>query len=140
VLANDDHIFVSPTTTTTYYVGVEGNDLCVNEAGNRKPVTVIVKPLAAVTDIIVSDQTICQGETADLTASSTLTNPQFTWYKDAALENLISNVETINVKPDVTTTYYVTVEGDGVCALPPPARAVTVTVNQLPRNSWGNFQ
>ncbi|WP_278020515.1 gliding motility-associated C-terminal domain-containing protein [Flavobacterium ginsengisoli] len=49
-----------------------------------------------------------------------------------ALENLISNVETIDVKPNVTTTYYVTVEGDGVCALPPPAKEVTVNVNQLP--------
>ncbi|MFG4004787.1 immunoglobulin domain-containing protein, partial [Flavobacterium aquidurense] len=132
VLGTGENLIVSPTATTTYYVGVEADDLCINDAGNRKEVTVTVNPLATVGDINVSDEIICQGETATLTATSLLTNPSFKWYTDAALTNLISNTETLNVTPAVTTTYYVTVEADGICAIPPPAKEVTVTVNPLP--------
>ncbi|MFH7035643.1 HYR-like domain-containing protein, partial [Flavobacterium aquidurense] len=132
VLGTGENLIVSPTATTTYYVGVEADDLCINDAGNRKEVTVTVNPLATIGDINVSDQIICGGETATLTATSVLVNPSFKWYTDAALTNLISNTETLNVTPAVTTTYYVTVEADGICAIPPPAKEVTVTVNPLP--------
>ncbi|MFD2041472.1 hypothetical protein ACFSJW_19050, partial [Flavobacterium artemisiae] len=132
ILGTDDHLTVSPTTTTTYYIGVEGTDLCVNEAGNRKAVTVTVNPVAQLTDITTSDQTICAGETAVLTATSPLVNPQFVWYTDPDLETSISNIATASVSPTVTTTYYVTVSADGVCSIPPPAKVVIVTVNANP--------
>jgi gliding motility-associated-like protein len=132
ILGTGENLVVSPLTTTTYYVDVEGDNFCSNEAGNRKEVTVTVNPVATVSDITVANQSICQGETATLTATSALINPVFTWYTDAGLVNSISNVETISVSPQFTTTYYVTVEADGICAIPPPAKPVTVTVNPLP--------
>ncbi|MCA1918082.1 MAG: hypothetical protein LDL38_01670, partial [Flavobacterium piscis] len=132
ILGTGENLVVSPLTTTTYYVDVEGDNFCSNEAGNRKEVTVTVNPVATVSDITVADQSICQGETATLTATSALINPVFTWYTDAGLVNSISNVETISVSPQFTTTYYVTVEADGICTIPPPAKPVTVTVNPLP--------
>ncbi|MFH6968701.1 hypothetical protein ACHRVL_16920, partial [Flavobacterium sp. FlaQc-28] len=132
ILGTGDRLTVSPTTTTTYYAGVQGDDICINEAGTRKAVTITVNPVAKVSDIITADQTICNGETATLTATSPLANPLFVWYTDPDLENSISNTETAVVSPEVTTTYYVTVSADGVCTIPPPAKAVVVTVNQLP--------
>ncbi|SHM84155.1 gliding motility-associated C-terminal domain-containing protein [Flavobacterium chilense] len=132
ILGTNDNLTVSPASTTTYYVGVEGDDICTNEAGNRKAVTVTVNPVATISDITAVNQTICSGETATLTATSTLTNPVFAWYTDPDLENSISNIETVNVHPTSTTTYYVTVAADGVCTIPPPAKPVVVTVNSLP--------
>ncbi|MFH6937723.1 beta strand repeat-containing protein, partial [Flavobacterium sp. FlaQc-30] len=135
VLGTGKSLIVSPVTTTTYYAGVQGDDVCINVAGSRKAVKVTVNPVAKVSDISAADQTICNGETAILTATSPLVNPLFVWYTDPDLENSISNTETAEVSPSVTTTYYVTVSADGVCTIPPPAKAVVVTVNPLPTGS-----
>ncbi|OXB00688.1 hypothetical protein B0A75_08165, partial [Flavobacterium oncorhynchi] len=137
VLGTGKNLIVSPVTTTTYYVGVQGDDICINEEGSRKGVKVTVNPVAKVSDISAADQTICNGETAILTATSPLANPLFVWYTDPDLENSISNTETAEVSPTITTTYYVTVSADGICTIPPPAKAVVVTVNPLPTASIG---
>src|SRR5690606_39523144 len=60
-------------------------------------------------------------------SSSTVTNPVFTFYEDEALTTEITDLE---VNPTVTTTYYVTVEGDGFCEnAAGDAAELVVTVN-----------
>ncbi|MBD8487797.1 gliding motility-associated C-terminal domain-containing protein [Echinicola sp. CAU 1574] len=120
---------VSPTTTTTYYVTVQGDGVCENKAGNTDMVTVTVNRNATAADIDATSGTICEGDSFTLSAaSSTVSDPVFTWYTDAALTTVLSST---TVSPTATTTYYVTVSGDGVCENKPgDAEMVTVTVNR----------
>nr|WP_121270693.1 putative Ig domain-containing protein [Pedobacter schmidteae] len=128
--------FTTPalTLTTKYYVTVSGAGVCANDVTSAKVVTVTVTRNAGVTDIIAADKTICAGQTASLSASSTIPGASFTWYRDAALTDVAFT--TANVTTPVlntTTRYYVTVSGTGVCAnLPGTAKIVMVTVNQIP--------
>jgi hypothetical protein len=56
-----------------------------------------------------------------------VTDPIFTWYADADLTVKLTD---LNVSPTATTTYYVSVQGEGICEnIPGEAAAVTVTVN-----------
>jgi uncharacterized repeat protein (TIGR01451 family)/gliding motility-associated-like protein len=83
-------------------------------AGTPVVFTIEVNPEGTMDKIV--DQRICIGETAILTASSsTVINPVFTWYSDAALTNVLAIDATYNANPLVTTTYYVTVKGDNAC-------------------------
>jgi gliding motility-associated-like protein len=137
-----DFAFEGPTYTTTaltlttkYYVTVSGTGVCANGVTTAKVVTVTVTRNAAVTDIISDGQTICSGETAKLSASSPTVSPaSFIWYRDAALTDVAFTTANVTTLPlTVTTRYYVTVTGPGVCAnLPGTAKVVTVIVNQLP--------
>uniref|UniRef100_UPI000716A6E2 T9SS type B sorting domain-containing protein n=1 Tax=Algoriphagus resistens TaxID=1750590 RepID=UPI000716A6E2 len=69
---------------------------------------------ATASDIDAAGGTICLGESFELTASSsTVTNPTFRFYTDAALTNEITD---LTVTPTATTTYYVSVTGDNICA------------------------
>ncbi|RZK92519.1 MAG: T9SS type B sorting domain-containing protein, partial [Pedobacter sp.] len=129
---------VSVTTTTSFYVTVKGTNKCENAAADGKVVTVNVNPLATTTDIIVAGNTnACAASSAVLTASSTtVTNPVFTWYSDAALTN-VAFVGAVFNTPALTTntTYYVTVRGDNKCEnAASTAKIVTVTVNAAPAN------
>ncbi|MDN3588559.1 putative Ig domain-containing protein [Pedobacter aquatilis] len=124
------------TSTTILYVTVKGSNKCENAAVDAKVVTVTVNPLATTTDIIVSGTTaVCTGNPAVLTASSTsVTNPVFTWYSDAALTN-ISYVGSSFTTPSLNTntTYYVTVKGDNKCEnAVGNARVVTITTSPVP--------
>ncbi|WP_192349229.1 gliding motility-associated C-terminal domain-containing protein [Algoriphagus sp. Y33] len=118
---------VSPAVTTTYYVTVTGDGVCENASGDGAELVVTVAPSATASDIDAVGGTICEGESFMLTAtSSTVTNPMFKFYSDAALNNEITD---LNVSPAVTTTYYVSVTGDGVCENAPNTGAeLTVTV------------
>ncbi|WP_460541362.1 Ig-like domain-containing protein, partial [Echinicola sediminis] len=120
---------VMPTATTTYYVTVSGDGVCENNAGDAKEVTVVVDRKGTAADIESIGGTICEGDTFSLSASSsTVTNPVFTWYSDATLTTVLSGTD---VMPTSTTTYYVTVSGDGVCENNAgDAKAVTVTVDR----------
>ncbi|WP_215223116.1 Ig-like domain-containing protein [Echinicola shivajiensis] len=120
---------VTPSTTTTYYVTVSGDGVCENKAGDAGMVTVTVNRNATSSDIDSADGTICEGETFTLSASSsTVSNAVFTWYTDASLMTVLSDMD---VMPSTTTTYYVTVSGDGVCENNAgDAKEVTVTVNR----------
>ncbi|EIM74035.1 hypothetical protein A3SI_16712 [Nitritalea halalkaliphila LW7] len=81
-------------------------------------------------DIDADAGAICPGESFDLNPrSTTVANPIFRIFTDASLSpsSLISGTV---VSPTVTTTYFITVEGDGVCqTLPGQALEVTLTVN-----------
>ncbi|MCZ4222628.1 putative Ig domain-containing protein [Pedobacter rhodius] len=127
---------VSVTSTTNFYVTVKGTNKCENAAADAKVVTVNVNPLATATDIIVAGNTaVCTGSSTTFTASSTtVVNPVFTWYSDAALTN-ISFVGAVYTTPALSsnTTYYVTVKGDNKCEnAPSTARVVQVTINATP--------
>ncbi|WP_460543763.1 Ig-like domain-containing protein, partial [Echinicola sediminis] len=128
VLAGTD---VMPTSTTTYYVTVSGDGVCENNAGDAKVVTVTVDRKGTAADIESTGGTICTGDTFSLSASSsTVTNPVFTWYSDASLTTVLGSTD---VMPTATSTYYVTVSGDGVCENNAgEAKEVTVTVTSLP--------
>lgn len=121
------------TGNTIFYVSVSGDDVCDGGPANAKVVTITVNPPALATDISVTgaDAPLCKGSKALLTASSTtVVNPKFTWYTDAALLNPVSNNAVYEPVVTATTTYYVTVSGDNKCPnLPGSAKIVTVTVN-----------
>ncbi|WP_214228999.1 gliding motility-associated C-terminal domain-containing protein, partial [Pedobacter sp. B4-66] len=132
-------VFNTPllTVTTNYYVTVRGDNKCDNLAASAKVVTVVVNPPASAADITVAGAgtPICAGTSAALTASTTtVTNPVFTWYSDAALTNAVFTGPAFTTPVlTVTTNYYVTVRGDNRCEnLAASAKVVTITVNPLP--------
>jgi len=132
-------VFNTPalSATTTYFVTVRGSNRCENVAGSARTVTATVNPAAVNADIVVSGAgtPLCAGSTATLTASSTtVTNPIFTWYSDAALTNAVFTGPVLTIQSiNSSITYYVTVSGSNKCEnVAGTARVVTVTVNPLP--------
>ncbi|WP_339754210.1 DUF7507 domain-containing protein [Algoriphagus aquimarinus] len=123
------NLSVSPAATSTYYVTVSGDGINENAPGDAATITVTVNPGAMTSDISTTNVEICAGESTTLSASSTtVANPVFRFYTNAALTSEITN---LTVSPTVTTTYYVTVTGDGVCEnAPGNAAMLTVTVNK----------
>ncbi|PLW92354.1 MAG: hypothetical protein C0592_11070 [Marinilabiliales bacterium] len=110
--ATGSPITVNPATTTTY--SVTGTD--ANGCSNTADVTVTVLPGPVVT---TTDDTICEGETATLTASGA-TN--YTW------DNSMTG-SSITVSPSATTTYTVSgTDGSGCTGV----ATATVTVNSNP--------
>ncbi|WP_425639493.1 PKD domain-containing protein [Algoriphagus yeomjeoni] len=100
------------------------------------------------TPIIANDKVICEGEVATLVPSTTQVagTPQFLWYSDPLGNQPISDGSTIDgasfqVSPtgeinisglkaiESPYTYYVTVQGQGIC--PPDLLPVNVTVNAI---------
>ena len=121
------------TASTTFYVRVSGDNICASTPANAKVVTINVNPPAVASDITVTGAgaPFCKGSKATLTASSTtVTNPKFTWYTDAALTNAVAGTAIYEPILTAGTTFYVTVSGDNKCPnLPADAKVVTVTVN-----------
>ncbi|MFC6859207.1 Ig-like domain-containing protein [Zunongwangia atlantica] len=111
-------------TSQTFYLEISRNSCPIQD---RIPYEVEVLPTATEDDIVVNDLSICAGGSVELQASSSITNPIFTFYSDA---ELISEITNLTVTPTVTTTYYVTVSGDKVCEnLPSDAAMITVAVS-----------
>src|SRR5690606_28753087 len=64
---------------------------------------------------------------------TTVANPVFKWYSDAALTALEFTGETLTFAPFESTIFYVTVQGDGMCeTAPAEAKVVNVVVNPTP--------
>ncbi|MDR6566002.1 Ig-like domain-containing protein [Chitinophaga ginsengisegetis] len=121
--------------TYTYYVSVSNAGKCENKAGDLKAVKVTVNNTATPTDIVAADTTICANTTVKLTAASTtVTNPIFKWYADAALTTFLASGATYTTSAlSATTSYYVTVEGSNRCAnAAGSAKEVKVTVSDIP--------
>lgn len=121
------------TATTKYYVTVSGSDACANDAASAKVVTVTVNRNATAADIIAADRTTCSGTAVTLTATTTtVTNPVFSWYRDANLTDLAVRGSSLTTPALTgTTKYYVTVSSADVCANDAAnAKVVTVTVNR----------
>ncbi|MGQ7852853.1 Ig-like domain-containing protein [Pedobacter sp. WC2501] len=126
--------FTTPplNTTTTYYVTVKGDNKCENAPGTARVITITVSPVATASDITAADANICAGSSASLLASTTtITNPIFTWYSDAALTTPVFTGATFNTPVlTATTKYYLAVKGDNRCeSSAANAKIVTVTVN-----------
>ncbi|WP_084288961.1 Ig-like domain-containing protein [Pedobacter nyackensis] len=134
-----DALFTGPTYTptvnqnTTYYVTVRGDNKCENTSGSGKAIVLKVNPPATAADIAVagSSAPFCAGSTANLTASSTtVVNPIFNWYSDAALTKLEHTGLTFNPVVTAAITYYVTVSGDNRCEnAAADAKMVTISIN-----------
>ncbi|AMQ01497.1 hypothetical protein AY601_4666 [Pedobacter cryoconitis] len=158
LIASNTNSFITPTSlpagTTTYYVEASNGNSCGNALA-RTPIAITINPDATAADITVSgaENSVCVGTGAVLTATSTLTNPVFTWYKDAALSDAVFTGATFNV-PSVTATtnYYVTVKADTKCAnaagmakvvtltVNPPATAADITVTGIPVSTCAGDQ
>ncbi len=93
---------VSPTQTTTYYVESESASGCIN-LGGREPVTVTVNDLPIVD--AGANQTICDGSSAQLTATGGVT---YVW-------NTGSEGPTVTYTPTTDTWYNVTVTDNNGC-------------------------
>ncbi|MBL7882997.1 MAG: PKD domain-containing protein, partial [Bacteroidia bacterium] len=103
----------SPTTTTSYTVtGTTAG--CTGSAVS----TVTVNPIPAIT---VNSPTICNGETANLSASG---GTAYTWSSGATS----TGASTADASPSTTTTYTVTETGSGCNG----TATATVTVNPIP--------
>ncbi|NTE03468.1 T9SS type B sorting domain-containing protein [Agrobacterium tumefaciens] len=127
-------VFTTPVlnATTTYYVTVRGDNKCENAANTGKSVTITIKPVAGAADVTANDATICQGTSTPLVASTTtVINPTFTWYRDAALTSVAFVGATFNTPVlNATTKYYLTIQGDNKCeSSAATARVITVNVN-----------
>ena len=110
---------VRPTQTTTYTVTATDANGCFSTAS----VTVTVSPPITVT-ISANDSTICQGDTATLTANASGTSPfTFAW------DNGLNGNQIQRVSPLQTTTYTVTVTNAGGCT---GTDQITITVSPRP--------
>ncbi|MFN0255358.1 Ig-like domain-containing protein [Pedobacter ureilyticus] len=123
----------SLTATTTYYVTVKGDNRCESPASQAKSVTVTVKSIATAADVTVNgNRSVCINSNTTLTATTTtVANPIFTWYNDAALTS-IEFIGTTLVTPNLSAnrTYYVTVKGTDKCEnAPGDALQIDVVVN-----------
>ena len=111
-------------TSQIFYLEITRNSCLIQE---RIPFEVDVLPTATAGDLLTTNFDICAGGSVELAASSSITNPVFTFYTDADLTMQLTDLE---VMPTQTTTYYVTVSGDGVCEnLPGEAAMITVNVS-----------
>ncbi|MFH0865123.1 MAG: PKD domain-containing protein [Bacteroidota bacterium] len=119
--ANTASVTVSPSSTTTYSVTVTGVNGCT--ASDNAVVNVNTIPIANAGN----DQTICQGQTATITASGGGT---YQW-------NTGSNSSAINVTPASTATYTVTVTNANGCT---DTDEAIINVNPLPIANAGSDQ
>ncbi|MHC1776674.1 MAG: choice-of-anchor L domain-containing protein [Lentimicrobium sp.] len=113
---NGREITVTPLTSRTYCVDVTDN--CSNTLTDCVDVTVFQLTVDAGTD-----PTICAGDPAELTGTSSTGSGVFSWFDGT---NTFTG-QTVSVLPLATTTYTLTVN-DGCEA----TDQVIVTVNQLP--------
>lgn len=100
LVSADTFLVVKPTQTTTYtFYGSNGNCLL------QKQVTVTVNQLPTFT--LSNDVSICLGKNVPLLVTSTNNNLNYTWYSDAALQNVVSQTNFFDITVQDTSTYYV---------------------------------
>lgn len=137
---------VSPATTTTYYLRIEGGSApctaTINGPAAGVTVTVSQPSIAPVT-LQASAGTICNGSNTTLTQTggSLGSGATWKWYSDNTYSTLVGTgtgaTASLTVSPTVTTTYYLRAEGAASpCAsnVAGPVAGVTVTVNQKSAN------
>jgi len=110
-------VVVEPSSTTTYYVSVEGDNHC--ESVERKAITVYVadSPATAANITGPADTSVCNGSSAILTATSNDVNlPTFQWYSSptATIPFYAGNTYTTSALT-ADTMFYVSVWGTNVC-------------------------
>ncbi len=114
--ATTQSISVTPTVTTTYTVTYDLGG-CIQTSTT----TVIVDPNPPIT--FTGNTNICQGQSTSLTASS---SNQYLW-------NTGETTQTINITPNATSSYTVTVFNVNGCS---NSATVNVVVNPLPVPSF----
>lgn len=120
---------VYPQTTTTYTVVAIDANGCQS---TQQTITVSVNP--PLTAIVAPGISVCQGNTAYLTASATGGNGlySFTWYPGGTTGSIIA------VIPTASTSY--TVQVTDACGTPADTAVIPVTVNPNPAvNFSANF-
>ena len=133
VFTGSVYTILAVPATINYYVTVRRTNKCGNASGTAKAVILVVNPPSIPSDTTGSgnSESVCSGTSAKLTVRSTsVINPVFTWYTDAALTNVVFTgaVYAIN-RINATTTYYVTIRSNNTCEnAAGTARTVTVTV------------
>ena len=113
----DSTFIVTPQTSTTYTVTGMNQFGCTNTT----QVLLTVYPTLVV-NITPAQSSICQGETAQITASSTGNNPAYSWDNG-------SQFALITVSPTITTTYNVIATDTHGCN---GSASTVVTVNPIP--------
>lgn len=126
-LGNGQNQSVSPASTTTYIVTVTDANGCTD----TDDIVVTVNPLPSI--LASADQTICWGETADITANGTgIVN--YNWTSNFGANYSGQNV---SVTPNQTTVYTVTGDDANGCQA---QDSLIVTVNQLPQIDTSSMQ
>ncbi len=132
--------------TYTYFAGVGSDEYCPTAIGDRAQVTFTIYPPSLPTDIAAPNSTVCLNSIAVITPTSTLANPQFTYYLTNATTQPITNGAVINgatytigtdgslsitglLQAGSPYTYYIAVASDVTCVnTAGNLLAVTVTV------------
>ena len=125
------------TSTTLYYISVSGSNMCEGGTEARKELEVKVNPRAQAGNINITgpnNASVCKGTSVQFKATSTgVTTPVYKWY-DASGTHLHTG-DTYPTSPlaiTSTTTYFVSVSGNGLCENNVNNRkAVTVNVNDV---------
>ncbi|ALL04511.1 hypothetical protein AQ505_02785 [Pedobacter sp. PACM 27299] len=120
------------TASTTFFVTVFGDNLCLGNAASAKVVSIVVNIPATANDITVTgnEASFCAGAKASLKAASTISNATFVWYSDENLTTEVFRGPVYEPIVTVSTTFYVSVSGDNKCPnLPGTGKAVAITVN-----------
>lgn len=141
-LPNTGQISIPGLGEGEYEFQIEDGEGCLIALPN--PIELVEVP----TVITAPDDSICEGETAQITPSlpQNITNPAFSWSFDAAGNNPISNGTSNGVTYTIAsngvlsiqgltadnspTTYYVTASGNGICNIVP--EEVEVSVYEIP--------
>lgn len=89
--------------------------------------------------VIISDQTICEGQQAQLNIISGNLNSanDWQWYSGSCNGTLVGTGDTIFVSPASTTTYFV--RGSGGCIVAGSCASVTVNVNASPTVTYSQI-
>lgn len=117
---------VSPLVTSSYSVYAQDENGCVSSI---EPIVVSLNPALSI--VAFSDQSICEGDNAFISANANGGNGgAYTYSWDQG----VGFGESQAVTPALTTTYNVTAN-DG-CETPAVSAAITITVNLLPSPSF----
>ncbi|OIQ37486.1 MAG: hypothetical protein BM555_00755 [Crocinitomix sp. MedPE-SWsnd] len=119
-LGNGQNQNVTPASTTTYIVTVSDANLCTD----TDDIVVTVNPNPTI--LASADQTICEGESADITANGTgVTN--YDWSDDQSNTYTGQNQ---SVSPTLTTTFYITGTNANNCSA---IDSLQINVNPTPQ-------
>ncbi|MES2828619.1 MAG: gliding motility-associated C-terminal domain-containing protein [Bacteroidota bacterium] len=122
--------------TYDYFVEAVNGGSCTS-ASPRTKISITIRTTAVSADVIISGagNAYCSGNAVKLSASSTtVVNPVFIWYTDAALANAVFTGPVFNIpSASASATYYVTVSGTNKCEnTSATARVVNLIINPVP--------
>ena len=122
---------VSPASTKTYSITAVSDVNCTGTFSGTALVSVTSKP----TLVLSGNASICEGASANLTATLTGTQPWYLTYTDGTTPVTIAGITAspyvINVNPATTKTYLITALNDASCN-GTFSGTPTITVNPLP--------